>query len=142
MQLLRTSVVVLLLFSGLARGLAAPKPLKVFILAGQSNMEGQGVADLSGKDYNEGKGTLVQLMRDPSLAPQFKHLKSADGQWALREDVWVRYQRERGPLLRGPLTVGFSVYGDSHHFGPELEFGTIVGDHLDNGRRIGGQRLP
>jgi len=44
-------------------------PVKVFILAGQSNMEGQAVADLDGKDYNDGKGTLVQLLRDPAKAP-------------------------------------------------------------------------
>ena len=31
-------------------------PVKVFLLAGQSNMEGQAVADLDGKDYNHGKG--------------------------------------------------------------------------------------
>ena len=42
------------------------KPLKVFILAGQSNMEGQAVVDLAGKDYNDGKGTLVSLMNDPA----------------------------------------------------------------------------
>ena len=43
-------------------------PLKVFIRIGQSNMEGQGVADLEGKDYNDGKGTLVQIMRNPAKA--------------------------------------------------------------------------
>ena len=48
----------------------------------------------------------------------------------MRDDVWVRYKREHGPLLRGPLTVGFSVYGDAHHFGPELQFGWVVGDYL------------
>jgi len=107
-------------------------PLKVFILAGQSNMEGQGVADLEGKDYNDGKGTLVQLMRDPAKVPLFKHLKDAQGKWIVRDDVWVRYRREHGPLLCGALTMGFSVYGDQHHFGPELQFGWIVGDYLDN----------
>ena len=40
-------------------------PLKVFILAGQSNMEGQAVVDLTGKDYNDGKGTLATLIADP-----------------------------------------------------------------------------
>ncbi len=107
-------------------------PVKVFILAGQSNMEGQGVVDLEGKDYNEGKGTLAQLMRDPAKAPLFKHLRDANGQWVVRGDVWVRYQRERGPLLKGPLGFGFSVYGDAHHFGPELQFGHVVGDHFTN----------
>ena len=43
------------------------KPVKVFILAGQSNMEGQAVADLDGKDYNGGKGTLKALLNDPAL---------------------------------------------------------------------------
>ncbi len=108
------------------------KPLKVFILAGQSNMEGQAVVDLEGKDYNEGRGTLAMLMRDPAKAPMFKHLKDAQGKWTVRDDVWVRYQRERGPLLAGPLTFGFSVYGDRHHFGPELQFGHVVGDHFEN----------
>ena len=32
------------------------------------------------------------------------------------------------PLLAGPLALGFSVYGDVHHFGPELQFGHVIGD--------------
>ncbi len=35
--------------------------VKVFVLAGQSNMEGQGVVDLEGEDYNQGKGMLSLL---------------------------------------------------------------------------------
>ncbi|MBI5383256.1 MAG: sialate O-acetylesterase [Verrucomicrobia bacterium] len=111
---------------------AGPSPVKVFILAGQSNMEGQGVADLDGKDYNGGKGTLACLLRDPVKAPEVAHLREAPGKWAVRHDVWVRYQRERGPLLRGPLTMGFSVYGDAHHFGPELQFGWVMGNFISN----------
>ncbi len=111
---------------------AAPSPVKVFILAGQSNMEGQAVADLEGKDYNDGKGTLAQLLRDPAKAPQFQHLRDARGGWAVRDDVWVRYQREQAPLLHGPLGMGYSVYGDPHHFGPELQFGWILGDYFTN----------
>ncbi len=107
------------------------KPVQVFILAGQSNMEGQAVVDLDGPDYNEGRGTLVALMRDPVRATQFRHLRDAQGEWTVRPDVWVRYQREDEPLLRGPLGIGFSVYGDSHHFGPELQFGHVLGNHLD-----------
>jgi hypothetical protein len=57
-----------------ASAAAETKPLKVFILAGQSNMEGQAVVDLEGKDYNKGRGTLATLMRDPAKAPMFKHL--------------------------------------------------------------------
>jgi acetyl esterase len=107
-------------------------PLKIFILAGQSNMEGQAVVDLTGKDYNDGKGTLAALLADPAKAAPFTHLRSADGKWTFRNDVWVRYQREQQPLLHGPLGVGFTVYGGSHHFGPELQFGHVVGNALDN----------
>jgi pimeloyl-ACP methyl ester carboxylesterase len=114
-----------------AASAAEPKPVKVFILAGQSNMEGQAVADLSGKDYNGGKGTLVELMRDPAKAPQFSHLRGADGKWTVRDDVWVRYQREDQPLLKGSLGIGYAVYGGTHHFGAELQFGHVVGNRLD-----------
>jgi hypothetical protein len=111
---------------------AAKLPVKVFILAGQSNMEGQAVADLNGKDYNDGKGTLKTLLKDPVKAELVKHLTTANGAWAVRPNVWVRYQREQQPLLAGPLSVGFTVYGDKHHFGPELQFGHVLGAQLKN----------
>lgn len=103
-------------------------PVRVFILAGQSNMEGQAVVDLAGRDYNEGRGTLVQVMADPSKTNLYRHLKNSDGSWVVREDVLVRYQRENAPLLKGPLAFGFSIYGGTHHFGPEFQFGHRLGD--------------
>lgn len=115
-----------------ADGFVVPKPVQVFILAGQSNMEGQAVVDLTGKDYNSGKGTLATLMRDPAKVTMFSHLKNSDGKWAVRDDVFVYYQREERPLLKGPLAFGFSGYGDVHHFGPELQFGHVIGDNLEN----------
>jgi hypothetical protein len=114
------------------RAAAAPKPLKVFILAGQSNMEGQAVADLDGKDYNGGKGTLKRLLKDPAKARRFQHLVDDKGGWSVRRDVWVRYRPEKGPLKKGPLSVGFTPYGGKHHFGPELQFGHVLGEHFDN----------
>ncbi len=111
---------------------ASAKPVQVFILAGQSNMEGQSVADLDGPDYNGGRGTLVERMKDPVVGPGLRHLRRADGKWTVRDDVWVRYQRVDQPLLAGPLTVGFSVYGGGHHFGPELAFGHVLGDALED----------
>lgn len=108
------------------------KPLKVFVLAGQSNMEGPAVADLAGKDYNDGKGTLVALLSDPSKAPLARHLRDAKGAWVTRNDVWVRYQPEGQPLKSGPLGLGFTPYGGQHHFGPELQFGHVMGDSLEN----------
>ena len=122
----------LLLGNLAARAADENKPLKVFILAGQSNMEGQAVVDLDGKSYNEGKGTLKFLFNDPEKQKMVKHLKDDSNGWKVRNDVWVRYQREKSPLLAGPLGVGFSVYGGKHHFGPELQFGHIVGDALSN----------
>jgi hypothetical protein len=120
-----------LLIVGSSLAAAPPEPLKVFILAGQSNMEGQAVADLSGDDYNDGRGTLKVLLDDPAKARLMGHLRGADGKWTVRDDVSCRYVREGAPLLAGRLTMGFSVYGDVHHFGPELQFGHVVGDHFD-----------
>lgn len=114
------------------RGMVEQKPVQVFILAGQSNMEGQAVVDLTGKDYNGGKGTLAYLMQDPAKASMFAHLKNSDGKWAVRDDVFVRYQREDRPLLKGSLAFGFSVYGDAHHFGPELQFGHVMGNDFES----------
>ena len=107
-------------------------PIKVFILAGQSNMEGQGVADLAGPDYNDGKGTLNYVMKDPAKAHLFKHLKDDKGQWTVRDDVWVWYKPEGEPVKSGPLSLGFTPYEGKHHFGPELQFGHVVGDYFAN----------
>ena len=104
------------------------RKLKVFILAGQSNMEGQSVVDLTGRDYNEGKGTLVEVMARPGNAERYAHLRDKDGKWVVRQDVWVRYQREKQPLLAGGLSIGYAVYGGKHHFGPEYQFGHVVGE--------------
>ncbi len=120
-----------MLFTSGVKAADQKKPLQVFILAGQSNMEGQAVVDLKGKDYNDARGTLEQVMSDPVHTAMYQHLRTADGRWTTREDVWVRYQREHGPLLAGPLGIGFSVYGDPHHFGPELQFGHVMGDALE-----------
>jgi hypothetical protein len=111
---------------------AGPKPLQVFVLAGQSNMEGPAVVDLDGKDYNGGKGTLKHLLKDPAKGPMLRHLADGKGGWAVRDDVWVRYQPEKGPVKAGPLAPGFTPYGGKHHFGPELQFGHVLGDHFDN----------
>ena len=115
----------------LAASASAAEPVKVFILAGQSNMEGHAVVDLDGKDYNFGKGTLKTLAADPAKATLVNPLKNAKGEWETRSDVWIRYQREKQKLLAGNLGLGYSVYADKHHFGPELAFGHVVGAHFD-----------
>jgi len=113
---------------------AAPstRPVQVFVLAGQSNMEGQAVVDLEGKDYNGGKGTLLTILKDPTKGASFRHLRDDKGGWVERSDVQVRYQPQKGPLKLGPLAPGFTPYEGAHHFGPELQFGHVLGDHLEN----------
>ena len=112
-------------------GLAsAAEPVRVFILAGQSNMEGQAVVDLDGKDYNQGRGTLKALFDQPEWAKRLSHLRGKDGNWVVREDVLVWYQPEKSSLKKGRLGFGFTPYGEKHHFGPELQFGHVVGDHF------------
>ena len=112
---------------------SAKSPVKVFILAGQSNMEGQGVVDLDHEQYyNGGRGTLERVMRDPAKAPRFKHLKDKAGDWVVREDVWVWYKTDRDGIKKGRLGIGYTVYSGKHHMGPELQIGHILGNHLDN----------
>ena len=109
-----------------------PRTLKVFLLAGQSNMEGQAVVDLDHPDhYNGGRGILTTVLDDPRSAADFGHWRDADGSWVTRDDVFVHYQPERGPLKTGPLSIGYAGYEGRHHFGPELEIGWQLGEHFD-----------
>jgi Carbohydrate esterase, sialic acid-specific acetylesterase len=96
------------------------KPVKVFVLAGQSNMEGTGFiqADLK---RNEGKGSLEYVAKQPATADKFKHLLGKDGKWAVRDDVWIHYLDRKGKL-----TVGFGAKDD--RIGPELGFGHVIGE--------------
>jgi alpha-galactosidase len=97
---------------------AGKSPIKVFVLAGQSNMEGQGIID------GAGKGTLETLSKDPASAARYKHLVDKDGKWIVRNDVWCAYG------TKGALTVGgFAADGC---IGPELGIGLQLGDFLDN----------
>jgi len=108
------------------------RPVKVFILAGQSNMQGQGVVDLDHpKYYNGGKGTLEHVMKHSPRAAMYKHLKDAGGKWVVRDDVWVWHKTPRGDVKKGGLTIGYTGYGGKHHIGPELQFGHVMGDLFD-----------
>jgi alpha-galactosidase len=100
--------------------LAASKPVKVFILAGQSNMEGQGFIAADPK-RNGGKGSLEYVAKDPATAAHFKTLLDASGKWRTRDDVWITYLDRHGPL-----TVGYGV--NPERIGPELGFGWVMGD--------------
>lgn len=91
-------------------------PVKVFILAGQSNMEGHGQIP-----------SLDHLGDHPKYGYLLKLLKDADGSWAVRHDVTISYRAEQRKEPCGPLTVGWG--SSDHEIGPELMFGTIMGEH-------------
>jgi len=112
-------------------GHANKGPVKVFILAGQSNMEGQGVVSLDDpQNYNGGKGNLVWSMKYSKSADKMKHLKNDKGDWVVRDDVQISFN-VNGKVRKGGLTVGYTGYGDSVCIGPELQFGHVMGDYLD-----------
>jgi hypothetical protein len=131
----RTTVAItlLVLTCVVANGRAEVKPprLQVFILAGQSNMEGQGVVAMDHpKYYNAGKGNLVWSIAHSKSNAQMKHLKNADGKWVVRNDVTISFRNKKG-VCRGPLSIGFTGYGGKSHIGPELQFGHVIGNHLE-----------
>lgn len=101
----------------------AARPVKVFILAGQSNMEGQGFIAADPK-RNGGKGSLEFLIKDPATSKRFAHLVDDAGQWRTRDDVRISYLDRSGPL-----TVGFGARKEL--IGPELGFGWVMGEAFD-----------
>jgi hypothetical protein len=107
------------------------KIVQVFILAGQSNMEGQGVVSMDHpKYYNSGKGNLVWSMKHSASKDKMRHLRDANGEWVVRDDVEISF-KVRGTVRKGPLTVGYTGYGGSSHIGPELQFGHVMGDFFE-----------
>ena len=108
----------------------AAEPLKVFILAGQSNMEGHGVVSMADeKNYNGGKGNLVWSMKHSQSADQMKKLKNDKDECVVRDDVQISFKVNE-TVRKGGLTVGYTGYGNSSHIGPELGFGFVIGDHI------------
>ena len=90
---------------------AASEKIKVFILAGQSNMEGKAPNTL-----------LEHQATNTTTKELFAHLRK-DDKWIVRDDVFIKYLERKGPL-----TVG---YGSPGRTGVELEFGTVMGNHLE-----------
>ena len=90
--------------------LSAKTTFKVFILAGQSNMEGKAQNKL-----------LEYQSTAPETMEHFVHLRK-DGKWIERNDVLIKYLDRHGKL-----TIG---YGSRDRTGVELEFGNTMGDHF------------
>lgn len=100
------------------------RPLKVFILAGQSNMEGQ--AKIETFDY---------IGDDPATAPLLKQMRGADGKPRVCDGAWISYLTgadEKNFEIAGKLTAGYgSMWGlDStkpgDKIGPEFTFGLAM----------------
>ena len=120
----------------IAPSLAAPKPVKVFILAGQSNMEGRGFPEplawqVSQKKYRE---RYTHFIKDGDYEAFTKKVKETTDPndrkktptylWSTRKDVWINYLGKHGEL-----TVGYGAPREG--FGPEYNFGHVVGNHYD-----------
>jgi len=105
------AVLCLVLAAVAAAEQSGKSPVKVFILVGQSNMQGKGKI-----------AHLEQLAREKP--DEYGHLFK-DGQPVERDDVWIKYWDRLGNL-----TVGYGSPED--RIGPELGFGHVMGDALDN----------
>jgi hypothetical protein len=108
---------------------ADKKPLKVFILAGQSNMEGQ--AKIETFDY---------IGDDPGTAPLLKQMRDVDGKPTVCDSAWISYltgANDKNFVISGKLTAGYgSMWGQDptkpgDRIGPEFTFGLTMDAALD-----------
>ena len=109
--------VVLLAFSevGIVR---AEAPVRVFVLAGQSNMVGAGQVKANPARH-DGQGSLEWLVESSPMKARFASLRDDQGNWVEREDVKIWNFGRTGGLKPG--------YGsNTGTIGPELGFGTVV----------------
>lgn len=102
-------------------------PVKVFILVGQSNM--QGPAKISTFDY---------IGEDPATAPLLKMMRGADGKPTVCDGVWISYLTGSGTnnfTVNGKLTAGYGAMSDpaklGDKIGPEFTFGLTMDALLD-----------
>ena len=120
-------VVALPTFLSAGSAAATPKPLKVFILAGQSNMEGH--ARIETFDY---------IGDDPSTAPLLAKMRDADGKPRVCDHVWISYYTADGESNGegfGKLSAGYGSRQkpteDGGKIGPEFTFGLTLDEKLD-----------
>ncbi len=107
-----------------AAGAKSNGKLKVFILAGQSNMQGHGVIKAEER-RNGGKGSLEYIARAEKTKKRLAHTINKKGEWVVRDDVWIWYLDRKGGLTAG--------YGASEErIGPEFQFGHVVGEHFED----------
>ena len=103
---------------------ATAKPLKVFILAGQSNMQGHASVT-----------TFDSMAGDPKTALLLKEMRTPDGKPKVSEKVWISSIGCLGDAYsdlteaKGKLTAGFGA--PENKIGPEFTFGLTMEKHLN-----------
>ncbi len=115
---LRTlSLVCLFLIPNHNRLVAKEKPVKVYIMMGQSNMIGFGRIQ-----PDTVKGTLSYLCLKEG---KYSHLLDNNGGWVERKDVWYVQ------ATVGQRQHWLQAKEEIRHIGPELQFGHIMGEYHD-----------
>lgn len=97
----------------------AGDPLRVFVLAGQSNMQGHAHVR-----------TLPAMALDPATEALHARLVGEDGVPRVFEAVRVSAIGSSDGEATGPLTVGFGPTERGPKLGPELAFGATMHEHL------------
>lgn len=122
-----TSTLLAVLLTTAGSVLAQSRPLRVFILAGQSNMEGHAKVE-----------TFDYIGDDPATAPLLKRMRGADGKPTVCEKVWISYFTGSGESNGegfGRLTAGYGSRQkpseDGGKIGPEFTFGLTMDTAFD-----------
>lgn len=90
-----------------------PPKVRVFILAGQSNMQGQGAIT----DAENDPGTLIDVI-EHDVEGNWAEIGEIDN-WNILENVWLHFARSED-TIRSQVTVGQGA--NSELIGPELMF--------------------
>lgn len=102
---------------------AAAKPLQVYILAGQSNMQGH--AKVS---------TFEHIGMDPATKPMLAEMQNADGTPKVCKRVWISSigcGSDDRTEQTGKLTTGFGASQNGPKIGPEFTFGIYMEKSTD-----------
>ncbi|MCE9611137.1 MAG: sialate O-acetylesterase [Chthoniobacter sp.] len=94
---------------------AEKKPLQIYILAGQSNMQGH--AKVS---------TFEHIGMDPGTKPMLAEMLAADGKPKVCERVWISSLGSADTVQTGKLTAGFGASQGGPKIGPEFTFGIYM----------------
>lgn len=100
-----------------------PAKIRVFVLAGQSNMQGFGTID----DLQNDPGSLVDVVQKDTTGVWAK-IGEVDN-WKSLENVFLYFPRN-GDTIKAPVTVGQGAYADL--IGPELMFAHQLDEYFED----------